>query len=113
MPDAQAIFCRRRHQPRRPPQAKIKPGLGQRDYGAQKQKRAGPSEVKASTLVSSSAIKGRRPSDDELTTASRQGEKSTASEDQTGQSSADYGTWNAIGRNIGHYEIEVVVVGDI
>jgi len=25
-PDAQAIFCRRRHQPRRPPLAKIRPG---------------------------------------------------------------------------------------
>jgi len=24
--DAQAIFCRRRHQPRRPPLAKIRPG---------------------------------------------------------------------------------------
>jgi hypothetical protein len=33
MPEAQAIFCRRRHQPRRPPLAKIRPGLGQRDYG--------------------------------------------------------------------------------
>jgi hypothetical protein len=32
--DYQAIFCRRRHQPRRPPLAKIRPGLGQRDYGA-------------------------------------------------------------------------------
>jgi hypothetical protein len=26
-PDAQAIFCRRRHQPRRPPLAKIRPGI--------------------------------------------------------------------------------------
>src|SRR5205823_4031540 len=25
-PEAQAIFCRRRHQPRRPPLAKIRPG---------------------------------------------------------------------------------------
>src|SRR5262249_52460855 len=25
-PDAQALFCRRRHQPRRPPHAKIRPG---------------------------------------------------------------------------------------
>ena len=27
MPDIQAIFCRRRHQPSRPPLAKIKPGI--------------------------------------------------------------------------------------
>jgi hypothetical protein len=32
--NSQAIFFRRRHQPRRPPLAKIKPELGQRDYGA-------------------------------------------------------------------------------
>jgi hypothetical protein len=41
--DVQAVLCRRRHQPRRPPLAKIRPGshapamgdaLGQRDYGA-------------------------------------------------------------------------------
>jgi hypothetical protein len=30
LPKAQAIFCRRRRQPRRPPPANISPGLGQR-----------------------------------------------------------------------------------
>jgi len=35
---AQAIFFRRRHQPRRPPLAKIRPGLGRPDYGEPKAK---------------------------------------------------------------------------
>ena len=73
--DAQAIFRRRRHQPRRPPLAKITPGLGQRlPYLKQS-----VLTVEGSTLVSSSSIIGQRGSGDELTTAARQEEKTTAS----------------------------------
>src|SRR6266478_8681043 len=39
-------------------------------------------------------MKEGRPSDDELTTASPQGEKSTASQDQARQSSTDDGAWD-------------------
>jgi hypothetical protein len=52
---------------------------------------------RASTLLDSSPMRGYRaggPSGDELSTASRQGEKTTASRDQTGQSGTDDGTWN-------------------
>jgi hypothetical protein len=45
-------------------------------------------------LLSSSAIKGRRPSDDELTTASRQGEKTTASHHETRLSRTHDRAWN-------------------
>jgi len=48
----------------------------------------------ASTLVSSSSIIGERESGDEFTTASRQGEKATASCDQTRQSRANNWPWN-------------------
>ena len=33
-PEAQAVFCRRRHQPRRPPLAKIRPGSPAPTMGA-------------------------------------------------------------------------------
>jgi hypothetical protein len=46
---------------------------------------------KVSTLLSSSAIKERRPSNDEPTTASHQNEKATARQDQARQSSAGDG----------------------
>src|SRR5262249_17436986 len=78
--DIQAIFFRRRHQPRRPPLAKTRP--------VPKAKACSP--WKGSTLASSLAIKGSlKSSADELTTASRQGEKTSARCDQTGQASAD------------------------
>jgi DNA-binding protein H-NS len=50
---------------------------------------------KASTLVDSSPIIGRPPSGDEVTTTSRQGQKSTACCDQAGQPGTDDGTGDA------------------
>jgi hypothetical protein len=74
--DVQAIFCRRRHQPRRPPPAKIRPGRP-----APQKQSALATASGASTLNSS--IKG---SDEELTTAPHQGEKTAASRYKTRQS---------------------------
>jgi hypothetical protein len=70
---------------RRPPLAKIRPGLAIR----LRCKACRPWKV--STLVSSSAIRGRRPSGGLLTTASRQGDKTAASQDQAGKSSTSDG----------------------
>ena len=68
VPDAQALFCRRRHQPSRPPVAKIRPGR--------------PAPLKQSGWLP----KPYGVSDDELTTASHQGEKTSASRYKTRQS---------------------------
>jgi hypothetical protein len=71
-PEAQAIFCRRRHQARRPPQAKA---CQRHAITVPKAKRAGPTWSKASTLGKLVVdYPDRKASDDELTTASRQGE---------------------------------------
>jgi hypothetical protein len=52
-------------------------------------------DVEGQHACSSSGIKGGGPSGDELTTtASRQAEKNTASQDQTGKSSADNWAWD-------------------
>jgi len=80
---AQAVRCRRRHQPRRPPLAKAH----QRHAIAMPKKKRASSASTLGKLVVDCQDKGA--SDGELTTASRQGEKSTASRDQTRQSSAD------------------------
>jgi hypothetical protein len=81
-PDVQALFCRRRHQPRRPPLAKIRPGLGNTITV--------PKSKSVLTIEGQHAlcklVNYGDSSDDELTTASRQGEKSTASQDEAGQS---------------------------
>src|SRR5262249_2642499 len=53
-----------------------------------KAKRAGPWKASTLSLVIDSGLQSWR-SDDELTTASRQGDKNSASRDQTRQSSAD------------------------
>ena len=75
-PEAQAIFRRRRHQPRRPPLAKIRPGRPvMPSCGRPKAKACWWS--RASTLNSSSILVGGLGH--ELTAASRQGEKNTAS----------------------------------
>ena len=58
--EAQAIFCRRRHQPRRPSLANSRPGgLGQQ-LRCPKAKSVLTREVKASTLVGSSPMRGLR-----------------------------------------------------
>src|SRR5262249_15936527 len=56
----QAVFRRRRHQPRIPRLAKIsdKRTLGQRDYGAKAKKSVLASEVQTSTLLSSPTVSG-------------------------------------------------------
>src|SRR5262249_52733837 len=79
--DAQAIFLRRRHQPRRPP-------LGQLAIAVSKAKRAGPwSSQHACKLVVDYWEEGG--SDDDLTSAARQGEKTTARGHQARKPRAD------------------------
>ena len=79
--EAQAVFCRRRHQPRRP--------TLQLAIAVPKAKRAGLSASTLSLVIDSVLRTGG--SDDELTTASRQGDKPRACQDQTRQSCADDG----------------------
>jgi hypothetical protein len=100
-PEAQALFFRRRHQPRRPP-AKIRPG---RTFYAGKARPTRLRCLKQSVLAVEGQHACRRQcggnlkddeltatSDDELTTPSRQGQKTTAGQDQAGQASTDDGT---------------------
>src|SRR5262249_60343781 len=73
---AQAIFRRRRHQPRRPPLATTRPGDGARD---------------------GSPLRCLKKEGAETTTASCQGEKATASQDQAGKASTDDGAGDGHG----------------
>src|SRR5262249_153946 len=83
--EAQAIFCRLRHQPRSPPLQLV--------IAVPKAKACWP-RGKASALVARRGCKGgrrRRPLDDELTTASSKGEKPAARGQQARKSRADDG----------------------
>ena len=87
----QAIFRRRRHQPKRPTLAMIRPGSPAPAMGPGA-RCLGKSVLTVEGQHACRLVVGcTQPSDDELTTASRQDEKTNAREDQARQSSTDDG----------------------